>query len=115
MSKEIASGRKSSGFSNAVVGLTGLKATLAALGHLAPTRTNSVMGKFNEAYTGDSSGRIQQLSKRIDELQSELEQIAKRLVEIDDEIDAASSAKAKFEQDIKQYADGEKLQMKEIA
>ena len=110
MSKEIATGRKSSGFSNAVVGLTGLKATLAALGHLAPTRTNSVMGKFNEAYTGDSSGRIQQLSKRIDELQSELEQIAKRLVEIDDEIDAASSAKAKFEQDIKQYADGEKLQ-----
>ncbi len=110
MSKEIASGRKSSGFSNAVVGLTGLKATLAALGHLAPTRTNSVMGKFNEAYTGDSSGRIQQLSKRIDELQSELEQIAKRLVEIDDEIDAASSAKTKFEQDIKQYADGEKLQ-----
>ena len=82
MSKEIASGRKSSGFSNAVVGLTGLKATLAALGHLAPTRTNSVMGKFNEAYTGDSSGKIQQLSKRIDELQSELEQIAKRLVEI---------------------------------
>ena len=110
MSKEIASGRKSSGFSNAVVGLTGLKATLAALGHLAPTRTNSVMGKFNEAYTGDSSGKIQQLSKRIDELQSELERIAERLVEIDDEVDAALSAKAKFEQDIKQYADGEKLQ-----
>ena len=96
MSKEVASGRKSSGFSNAVVGLTGLKATLAALGHLAPTRTNSVMGKFNEAYTGDSSGRIQQLSKRIDELQSELERIAKRLTEIDDEIDAASSAKVKW-------------------
>lgn len=110
MSKEIASGRKSSGFSNAVVGLTGLKATLAALGHLAPTRTSSVMGKFNEAYTGDSSGRIQQLTKRIDELQDELEQITKRLVEIDDEINAASSAKTKFEQDIKQYADGEKLQ-----
>ena len=81
MSKEVASGRKSSGFSNAVVGLT-----------------------------GDSSGKIQQLSKRIDELQSELERIANRLVEIDDEIDAASSAKAKFEKDIKQYADGEKLQ-----
>lgn len=68
------------------------------------------MRKFNEVYTGDSGGRIQQLSKRIDELQSELERIAKRLTEIDDEIDAASSAKAKFEQDIKQYADGEKLQ-----
>lgn len=110
MSKEIASGRKSSSFSTAVVGLTGLKATLAALGHLAPTRTNSVMGMFNEAYTGDSSGRIQQLSQRIDDLQNELEQIEKRLIEIDDEIETASSAKAKFEQDIKQYSDGEKLQ-----
>ena len=94
MSKEIASGRKSSGFSNAVIGLTGLKATLAALDHLAPTKTNSVMGKFNEAYTGDSSGRIQQLSKRIDALQTELENIANRLAEIDDEIEAAASAKA---------------------
>lgn len=110
MSKEVASGRKSSGFSNAVVGLTGLKATLAALGHLAPTRTNSVMGKFTEDYAGDSSGQIQHLSKRIDELQVELEKITRRLAEIDDEIDAATSAKAKFEQDIKQYADGEKLQ-----
>ena len=43
-------------------------------------------------------------------MQVELEKITKRLAEIDDEIDAATLAKAKFEQDIKQYADGEKLQ-----
>lgn len=110
MSKEIASGKKSSGFSNAVVGLTGLKATLAALGHLAPTRTTSVMGKFNELYVGDSGGKIQQLSKQIDDLQNELDRISKRLLDIEDEIDTATSAKAKFEQDIKQYSDGEKLQ-----
>ncbi|MGE5661626.1 MAG: hypothetical protein ACM3X1_05205, partial [Ignavibacteriales bacterium] len=110
MSKEIASGKKSSGFSNAVVGLTGLKATLVALGHLAPTKTNSVMGKFNEAYTGDSSSRILDLTKKIDDLQTEIELITTRLMEIDDDIESARISKAKFENDIKQYADGEKWQ-----
>lgn len=110
MSKEIASGRKSSGFSNAVVGLTGLKATLSALDHLSPTRSTSVMGKFNEAYKGDSSGQMQQLTRRIEEIQSELERTEKRLAEIDNELDAAESSRSRFQEEIKQYADGEKWQ-----
>lgn len=110
MSKEIASGRKSSGFSNAVVGLTGLKATLAALDHLSPTRTSSVMGKLTLEYRGDSDGKMQQLTKRIGELQDELERITVRLSEIDDEIESATTSRAQFEQAIKQFADGEKLQ-----
>lgn len=110
MSKEIASGKKSSGFSNAVVGLTGLKATLAALDHLSPTRTSSVMGKLTLEYRGDSDGKMQQLTKRIGELQDELERITVRLSELDDEIESATTSRAQFEQDIKQFADGEKLQ-----
>lgn len=110
MSKEIASGRKSSGFSNAVVGLTGLKATLAALDHLSPTRTSSVVGKLTLEYRGDSDGKMQQLTKRIGELQDELERITVRLSELDDEIESATTSRAQFEQDIKQFADGEKLQ-----
>lgn len=110
MSKEIASGRKSSGFSNAVVGLTGLKATLASLDHLSPTRTSSVMGKLTLEYRGDSDGKMQQLTKRIGELQDELERITVRLSELDDEIESATTSRAQFEQDIKQFADGEKLQ-----
>lgn len=110
MSKEIASGKKSSGFSDAVVGLTGLKATLAALGHLSPTKTSSVIGKFNDDYKGDSSAKILRLTKEIETLQAELDKIEARLAEIDDEIDTARTSKAKFEEDIKQYADGEKLQ-----
>ncbi len=110
MSKEIASGKKCSGFSDAVVGLTGLKATLAALGHLSPTKTSSVIGKFNDDYKGDSSAKILRLTKEIEALQAELDKIESRLAEIDDEIDAARTSKAKFEDDIKQYADGEKLQ-----
>lgn len=110
MSKEIASGKKSSGFSDAVVGLTGLKATLAALGHLSPKKKSSVIGKFNDDYKGDSSAKILRLTKEIEALQTELDKIETRLAEIDDEINAARTSKAKFEEDIKQYADGEKLQ-----
>lgn len=111
MSKEIATGKKSSGFANAVVGLTGLNATLAALDHLSPTKlSTSVIGKLNEAYVGDSSGKIKALTEGIEKLQKELDAIEKRLAEIEDEIDAAEISKTKFETDIKQYADGEKLQ-----
>ena len=110
MSKEIASGRKSSNFANAVQNLTGLNATLTALDHLSPTRKNSVFGKFTEAYKGDSDGKIQQLTKEIDALQAEIDKLNARQAEIEDELSAARTAKAKFEQDIKQYADGEKLQ-----
>ena len=111
MSKEIAAGKKSSSFASAVVGLTGLNATLAALDHLSPTKlSTSVIGRFNDAYVGDSSGKIKALTESIERLQNELDSIEKRLIEIDDEIDAAETSKAKFEADIKQYADGEKLQ-----
>lgn len=110
MSKEISSGKKSSGFSNAVVGLTGLKATLTALNHLNPNWKTSVMGKFNADYTSDSNGKIQQYTKRINELQESLDHIEKRLTEIDEEINAAEDSQSRFEKEIKQYADGEKLQ-----
>ena len=110
MSKEIASGHKSSNFSNAVQNLTGLNATLTALEHLSTTRKNSVYGKFNEAYKGDSDGKMQQLTKEIDALQAEIDRMTNLQSEIEDELSAARASKAKFEQDIKQFADGERLQ-----
>lgn len=110
MSKEIASGHKSSNFANAVQNLTGLNATLSALEHLSTSRKNSVYGKFNEAYTGDSDGKMQALTKEINALQAEIDRLTARQSEIEDELSAARASKAKFEQDIKQFADGEKLQ-----
>lgn len=110
MSKEIASGKKSSGFSTAVVGLTGLNAFLEAIKHLSPTSTKSVIGKFNNEYTSDSSGKMQSYTKEIEVLQDKIIKIENRLTEIDEELDSARISKAKFEDDIKQYADGEKLQ-----
>lgn len=110
MSKEIASGRKSNNFANAVQNLTGLSATLSAITHLSPTRTTSVMGKFNGEYSGESGSKIQELTKEIDKLQDEIDRITTRMAEIEEELDAARSSKAKFEQDIKQFEDGERLQ-----
>ena len=110
MSKEIASGRKSSNFANAVQNLTGLSATLSAINHLSPTRTTSVMGKFNGEYKGESGSKIQQLTKEIDALQADIDKMTTRQAEVEEELAAARDSKAKFEQDIKQFEDGEKLQ-----
>ena len=110
MSKEIASGRKSNNFANAVQNLTGLSATLSAITHLSPTRTTSVMGKFNGEYSGESGSKIQELTQEIDKLQDEIDRITTRMAEVEEELDAARSSKAKFEQDIKQFEDGERLQ-----
>lgn len=110
MSKEIASGRKSNNFANAVQNLTGLSATLSAITHLSPTRSGSVMGKFNGEYSGESGSKIQELTQEIDKLQEEIDRITTRTAEVEEELDAARNSKAKFEQDIKQFEDGERLQ-----
>lgn len=110
MSKEIASGKKSSGFSSAVVGLTGLNAFLEALKHLSPTSSKSVIGKLNNEYTSDSSGKMQRYTKEIEELQAKIAKNKSRIEEIEEELNSAQTSKSKFEEDIKQYVDGEKLQ-----
>ena len=110
MSKEIAGGKKSSGFSNAVMGLTGLQGILEALKHLAPTRMDSVMGKFNQSYVGGNAHKMQQLNTEIDSLQARLDRIKNRLEEIDDEINSAEILGEKCREDIKQYKEAEALQ-----
>lgn len=110
MSKEIASGRKSSGFSEAVTGLTGLKGTLSALGHLNPNSKNSVIGRFDSEYSGGSNQKVAEYTRCISALQDELNAITKRLAEIDDSIQSASDRRSTLEEDIKQYEDGARLQ-----
>lgn len=110
MSKEIASGKKSSSFSSAVVGLTGLNAFLKAIDHLSPTKSKSVIGKLNNEYESDSDGEIERCSQKITELQNKINESKSRIKEIKEEINNAKISKEKFEDDIKQYADGEKLQ-----
>ena len=110
MSKEISERGKSRSFAKAVIGLTGLNGILAALDHLSPTKTKSVIGQFNAAFVNDSDGKINKLTEEINELQEDLNTIDQRLSEIDEEINAAEKSKTKLEDEIKQYSDGEKLQ-----
>ena len=111
MSKEIAAGKKSSSFASAVVGLTGLNGIQAALDHLSPSKwATSVIARFNEAYVDDSGGKMKTLTDSIENLQQELDGIEKELVVIENAIDTMEGAKKKAEEEIKQYADGERLQ-----
>lgn len=111
MGKEIASGKKSNSFATAVVGLTGLNGTLAALDHLSPSKpASSVIGRITSGYIGDSAGKIKQLTEDIDKLQEKLNGIESRLGEIEGEIDAAETTRAQCETDIRQFDESAKLQ-----
>lgn len=110
MSKEVLSGRKSSSFAEAVTDLTGLKAISVAIDHLSPTRTTSVMGRFNADYVDDSDGKFRALSGSIEKLQNRINEIENRLTQIDTEIEAANLSKDRFRNEIKGFEDGARLQ-----
>ncbi len=109
MSKEIIGNKKSASFAEAVSGLTGLKAIGAAIRHLGPGR-NSVIGKFNDEYVDASDGKMQELTKQINSLESEIESAENQKSGFEDNIASAKEAKAKYEDEIKTYAEGERLQ-----
>lgn len=110
MSKEIAAGKRSSSFADAVVGLTGLNGIQEALRHLSPSKwSTSVIGKFNADYV-DSDGEVTTLTDSIKNLQQELEGIGNEIVACEHEIEAAEHEKKSAEEEIKQYADGARLQ-----
>lgn len=110
MSKEIAAGKRSSSFADAVVGLTGLNGIQEALRHLSPSKwSTSVIGKFNADYV-DSDGEVTALTDSIKKLQQELEGIGNEIVACEHEIEAAEHEKKSAEEEIKQYADGAQLQ-----
>lgn len=51
------------------MGLTGLKAIQAALFHMKPSKANSVMGRFNDDYSGDSANAIAAINKEIEAIE----------------------------------------------
>lgn len=110
MSKEVATGKKSKEFAEAIMGLTGLKAIQAAMFHLKPSRSTSVMGRFNADYTGASANEIAAINKDLKEIEQEAEEIANRLKEIDDEIEEANGYKSQYEKEIKGFEKAAQLQ-----
>ena len=112
MSKEVATGKKSKEFAEAIMGLTGLKAIQSALFHLKPTKSNSVMGRFNDDYSGVSAKAIAEINDAIEDIEKEEEGIQVRLQELEDEIEEANGFIKEFEKDLKGYAEAAGLQEK---
>lgn len=110
VSKEITDGKKSDEFKEAVNGLTGLKAIQESLKYLDPNSASSVIGKLNKSYTNDASGKMKELTTRIDAIREELVYIENRIEEIDNEIEISKQNEKCFSEKIKQFEEGRKLQ-----
>lgn len=79
MSKEIRKG-KSNEFAQAVRGLLGLSAFIAALNHLKKVTRN-----YNKDYDSKSDVKITRYTKEIEEIEVQIEKIEQRLIEIDND------------------------------
>lgn len=110
MSKEIQMGRKSSEFAEAVKGLLGLNAIIAALGHLNPRSKYGVIGSYENSYDSKSDANIQKYTEEIAELQDQIDAIQDRLDSIDDDIKIATARRDDLIEQSKRFAEGEKLQ-----
>lgn len=110
MSKDISDGKKATDFADAVKGLLGLNAMSSALVHFNPRSKNSVIGSYQQAFNTKSNKDIGEYTAIIEDCMKKLGEIDSRFDELDSEISAAESRKAEKSVEIKQYAEGEKLQ-----
>ena len=77
LSKQIQRG-KSKEFSQAVRGLLGLNAFIAAMEHLKPTSKYGVIGSYNDSYDSSSDNKILEYSTKIKNIQDELDRIEQK-------------------------------------
>lgn len=110
MSKDISDGKKATDFADAVKGLLGLNAMSSALVHFNPRSKNSVIGSYQNAFNSKSNKDIGEYTATIENCMAKLGEIDNRFDELDSEIASAESRKAEKSAQIKQYAEGEKLQ-----
>lgn len=115
MSKDISDNKKSADFAEAVKGLLGLNAMYSAIQHFSPKYKNSVIGSYDKDYDANSNAKIQNYTQTIERCKDEIAKIDARLEELDNQIEQASSRKRDKEIEIKQYAEGEKLQREKEA
>ena len=97
MSKELLEKGKSTNFENAVRGLVGLNAMMAAMNHFGPaTRKTTVTGKFNAEIDEHGSEKLADYTKTIELADQQIEAAKKREAEIEPEI-------ARYREDIGRY------------
>lgn len=110
ISKDISTGRKATEFADAVEGLLGLNAMKTAIGYLNPRIKNGVIRSYEDRFDSSSNTKIKKHTETIDKCNIRLEEIDARLEELDSEILVAQNHKTEKLAEIKQYAEGEKLQ-----
>lgn len=110
MSKDISTGKKATDFAEAVKGLLGLNGMISAINHFNPRSTLGVIGSYEKGFNTKSNKKIEEYTATIERCKTRLEQIDQRIDELDSQIAAAAARKAEKTIEIKQYAEGEKLQ-----
>lgn len=110
MSKDISTGKKATDFAEAVKGLLGLQAMYSALEHFNPRFKVSVLSSYEASYNAQSNQKIKEYNQIIERCKSEIEAIDTRREELDKEIAFAETRKLDKSVEIKEYAEGEKLQ-----
>lgn len=110
MSKDISTGKKATDFAEAVKGLLGLNAIISAINHFNPRSSLSVIGTYEKSFNTRSNKKIEEYSAIIDRSKARLEEIDARMEELDSQIAAAQTRRFDMSNEIKQYAEGEKLQ-----
>ncbi len=111
MSKEISTHKKATDFADAVRSLLGLKGIEKAIQHLNPGSKSSVVGSYEASYDASSNTQIANLTKTIEECNEKIDRINSRIEELDQQIELAQTRKAQKTEELKQYEDGEKLQI----
>ena len=108
--KDIASGKEARDFADAVKGLLGLNPVLSALSHLNPKSKHSVIGEYNRSFDSNTNSKIKALTDAIEDCYQKLAGKKAALEQFDEQKEAAEALKAEKEKELKQYADGKKLQ-----
>ena len=110
MSKDISTGKKALDFAEAVKGLLGLNAMYAAIQHFNPRSKQGVIGSYDSSYDSRSNAKIQDYTRTIETCKEKIDQIEARLEELARQLELAQARKIEKTEELKQYAEGEKLQ-----
>lgn len=112
MSKDISGGKKAQDFAEAVKGLLGLNAMYSAIQHFNPARSTStsVIRSYDASYDAHSNSKIAEYTSEIERLTREIADVDVQIEGYDAEIASATARKEQKTEEIKQYADGAKLQ-----
>lgn len=115
MSKDISQDKKANDFAEAVKGLLGLNAIFTAIQHFKPTSKYGVIGSYESSYDAHSNTKIQEYTAVVQRCKDRIAQIDARIEELEGQIESARARKSEKVEEIKTYAEGEKLQKEKEA